>query len=112
MPCDAAAPAVNSRQWVLQSNQAGFLDALVNLPGGYRTSRRELLKTGSLASGLACVYIALSRAKVTAQGFSSACALLRASMHTLSASGALVPRPAVHFCKSASIVRPAHQWLS
>ena len=46
--------------------QVGFLDAAVSLPGGYRTSRRDLFKLASLASGSACVYIALTRAKVRA----------------------------------------------
>ncbi|KAK9802067.1 hypothetical protein WJX73_010192 [Symbiochloris irregularis] len=68
MPCvgvgaQLAPVASTSGREALQGDEAGFLDSLVKLPGGYRTSRRELLKTGSLASGLACVYIALSRAK-------------------------------------------------
>lgn len=44
--------------------QAGFLDVPVQLPGGYRTSRRELLKLTSLGTGTACIYVAATRAKV------------------------------------------------
>ena len=41
-----------------------LLDAPLELPGGYATSRRAALKAVALAGGLGSVYVLLTRAKV------------------------------------------------
>lgn len=42
----------------------GFLEGIVQLPAGYRTTRRDLLKFLSLGAAAASGYAVLSRAKV------------------------------------------------
>lgn len=42
----------------------GWLNEYVELPAGYKTSRRDVLKMGSLAAGLGSSWVALTRAKV------------------------------------------------
>ncbi len=55
-----------------------WLNQPVPLPGGYRTSRRELLKLASLGGAGGCFYVAATRAK--AMSFASPQALLNALM--------------------------------
>jgi len=40
---------------------------MVDLPGGYRTSRRDLFKFLSLGGGLGSLYVTITRAKVGEQ---------------------------------------------
>ncbi|GLC49396.1 hypothetical protein PLESTB_000214800 [Pleodorina starrii] len=54
----------------------GWLNQPVPLPGGYRTSRRDLLKFASLAGAAGCFYVAATRAK--AMSFASPQALINA----------------------------------
>ena len=56
------------------------LDAPLELPGGYTTSRRAALKSVALAGGLGSVYVLLTRAKV--KGFPPAGPLQKP--HTMS----------------------------
>lgn len=44
----------------------GGLDAVIGLPGGYFTSRRDALKLVALAGGLGSFYVLLTRTKVSA----------------------------------------------
>ncbi|PNH05466.1 NHL repeat-containing protein 2, partial [Tetrabaena socialis] len=55
-----------------------WLNAAVPLPAGYRTTRRDVLKLGSLGGALACLYVAATRAK--AMSFASPQALMNALM--------------------------------
>jgi hypothetical protein len=49
----------------LNSSSSGWLNQNVDLPGGWKTQRRELLKLVPLAGGMACLWVAFTRAKVT-----------------------------------------------
>jgi hypothetical protein len=53
-----------------------LLDASLELPGGYATSRRAALKAVALAGGLGSVYVLLTRAKVILHFFTYAPLLL------------------------------------
>ncbi|CAL8471539.1 g11081 [Coccomyxa elongata] len=65
----------------LSDNGAPSLDSVVELPGGYSTTRRTALKAVALAGGLGSFYVLLTRTK--AMSFASPKALLNA----------LLPRP-------------------
>lgn len=49
---------------VTQVSSGVGLDAVVQLPGGYRTTRRDVLKLGTLGIGGTALYVALSRSQV------------------------------------------------
>ncbi len=65
----APAPVRHDQEW---------LNKRVDLPGGYRTSRRDVLRLTSLAAGVGCFWVAGTRAK--AMSFASPQALLNALM--------------------------------
>ncbi len=43
---------------------SSWLSEFVGLPGGYRTTRRDLLKLGSLSLALGALYVTVTRAQV------------------------------------------------
>ncbi len=43
----------------------GPLDAIIALPGGYSTTRRDALKVVALGGGLGSLYVLLTRTKVS-----------------------------------------------
>ncbi len=49
---------------VQQDPVQDWLNVYVNLPVGYKTTRRDALKLGSLSLGLGALWVMLTRAKV------------------------------------------------
>lgn len=62
MSLSMPAHLIAARPLPLQAHS--ILDAALELPGGYATSRRSALKAVALAGGLGSVYVLLTRAKV------------------------------------------------
>ncbi|KAL4421480.1 hypothetical protein ABPG75_010771 [Micractinium tetrahymenae] len=72
-PAGAGAPAAGAST---SGREASGLEGTVHLPVGYRTTRRELLKFGSLAGAFASLYVGISR--VQSLSYASPKALLNA----------------------------------
>lgn len=59
-----AAGARPSGGTVASPSNRGWMEGVVYLPAGYRTTRRDLLKSASLGGAFASLYVGISRAQV------------------------------------------------
>ena len=90
----------------------GWLDGMVDLPAGYSTTRRDLLKIASLGGAFASLYVGLSRAQV---GTASTAAARAAGSSCSNGAQCGCPCSAIRRCETCccnTTFRPWFSWQS